>query len=62
MNGVTEARVPVDILMYLCAQVNRLPIFATVMQVDYKRRLRTVQTSVPLKGKCACKGQGPSPG
>jgi hypothetical protein len=62
LNGVTEERGPLDILMYLCAQMNRLPIFSTVMEVDYKRRLRTVQTSAPLKRKGTCKSQGPSPG
>jgi hypothetical protein len=54
--------VPVDILMYLWAQMNRLPLFSTVMQVDYKRQLHAVQTSAPLKPKCACKVQGSSPG
>ena len=59
---MTEARSPVDILMYLCAQMNRLSTFSTVMQMDYKRQLRTVQTSAPLKPKCVCKGEGPNPG
>ena len=59
---MTEDRGAVDILMYVCAQMNRLQTPSSVIQVDYKRRIHTVQKSASLKSICACKFQGPCQG
>jgi hypothetical protein len=62
LDGVTEVRGPVDIVMYVCAYMNRLQTSSSVIQVDYKWRLYKVQKSAPLKRTCAFKVQGPSHG